>query len=135
MPFHFALTLIAWTGELGVIEALRRESYALATAMNLALPAAIGTAAAAFGLRLRTFAGAALAMALLTEATQLTGTWGVYPCAIRQFSVDDLILNTAGAVLGFWVARRWQAHRPPQVRQVFQAAGAISDFGRFGRPS
>ena len=37
---------------------------------------------------------------LLIEATQLTGVWGVFPCASRFFEVDDLITNTAGAVIG-----------------------------------
>lgn len=38
------------------------------------------------------------------EVSQLTGVWGVYPCAYRQFDVDDLITNTLGAVLGCLVA-------------------------------
>lgn len=41
---------------------------------------------------------------LFFELTQLTGVWFIYPCAYRLFSVDDLILNTAGAVLGWVVA-------------------------------
>ncbi len=41
---------------------------------------------------------------LFLELTQLTGLWFIYPCAYRLFSVDDLILNTAGAVLGWVVA-------------------------------
>lgn len=41
---------------------------------------------------------------LLFELTQLTGLWFIYPCAYRLFSVDDLILNTAGASLGWLIA-------------------------------
>ncbi len=41
---------------------------------------------------------------LFLELTQLTGLWFIYPCAYRLFSVDDLILNTAGAALGWVVA-------------------------------
>jgi glycopeptide antibiotics resistance protein len=41
---------------------------------------------------------------LFFELTQLTGLWFIYPCAYRLFSVDDLILNTAGAALGWLVA-------------------------------
>ncbi|WP_132122783.1 VanZ family protein [Actinocrispum wychmicini] len=37
---------------------------------------------------------------LFFELTQLTGLWFIYPCAYRLFSVDDLILNTAGAFVG-----------------------------------
>lgn len=41
-----------------------------------------------------------LAISLLIETTQLTGVWGIYRCAYRFFDVDDLIANTAGAVVG-----------------------------------
>jgi glycopeptide antibiotics resistance protein len=36
---------------------------------------------------------------------QLTGIWGLYPCAYRQFNVDDLMLNAIGVVVGFLMAR------------------------------
>ena len=38
------------------------------------------------------------------ELTQLTGVWGLYPCAYRVFDVDDLLTNTLGAVLGSLLA-------------------------------
>jgi hypothetical protein len=41
-----------------------------------------------------------LSISLLIETTQLTGIWGLYECAYRFFDVDDLVLNTSGAVLG-----------------------------------
>ncbi|PPH46035.1 VanZ family protein [Rathayibacter sp. AY1C9] len=40
------------------------------------------------------------AVSLLIEVTQLTGDWFLYPCAYRLFDVDDLLANTAGALLG-----------------------------------
>ncbi|MFF2371661.1 VanZ family protein [Agromyces sp. NPDC058110] len=43
---------------------------------------------------------AGFGLSLLIELTQLTGVWGLYPCAYRVFDVDDLLTNTAGAVLG-----------------------------------
>lgn len=43
---------------------------------------------------------AAAGTSLLIELTQLTGIWGIYPCAYRLFDVDDLITNTAGAAIG-----------------------------------
>lgn len=46
----------------------------------------------------------ALLLSLAFEVTQWTGVWGVYPCAYRTFDVDDLISNTAGAMLGWAVA-------------------------------
>ncbi|MBT2430486.1 VanZ family protein [Streptomyces sp. ISL-112] len=46
---------------------------------------------------------AAFVTSLFFETTQYTGLWFVYACPYRQFNVDDLILNTAGAALG-WIA-------------------------------
>jgi glycopeptide antibiotics resistance protein len=43
---------------------------------------------------------AGLGTSLLVELTQLTGNWGSAECAYRVFSVDDLILNTAGTIIG-----------------------------------
>lgn len=48
------------------------------------------------------FVGAALSF--LIESTQYTGVWGLFPCAYRLFDVDDMITNTAGAVIGSIVA-------------------------------
>lgn len=39
-------------------------------------------------------------ISLIIETTQLTGVWGVFPCAYRVFDVDDLLTNTTGAVVG-----------------------------------
>lgn len=47
---------------------------------------------------------AGLAVSALIETTQLTGVWGLYPCAYRVFDVDDLLTNTTGAVLGSLLA-------------------------------
>lgn len=41
---------------------------------------------------------------LLYEVTQLTGLFFIYPRAYRIFDVDDLIINTLGAYLGYVVA-------------------------------
>ncbi len=45
-----------------------------------------------------------LAVSLLVELTQLSGNWGLYPCAYRLFDVDDLLVNTTGAGLGVLAA-------------------------------
>ncbi|WP_131104101.1 ElyC/SanA/YdcF family protein [Ornithinimicrobium sufpigmenti] len=47
---------------------------------------------------------AAAGTSLLVELTQLTGVWGLYPCAYRIFDVDDLLTNTLGATLGLLLA-------------------------------
>jgi glycopeptide antibiotics resistance protein len=57
-----------------------------------------------------------LGLSAFIETTQLTGVWGLYPCAYRVFDVDDLLTNTAGALLGSVAAlavprRLWGAPR------------------------
>lgn len=37
------------------------------------------------------------------ETTQLTGLWGIYEHPYRLFDVDDLLMNTLGAMTGFWL--------------------------------
>ncbi|GAA1924984.1 ElyC/SanA/YdcF family protein [Nocardioides hwasunensis] len=56
------------------------------------------------GVRARTVVALGFATSLLIELTQLTGVWGVYPCAYRLFDVDDLLTNTVGAVVGVALA-------------------------------
>lgn len=41
-----------------------------------------------------------LGISAFIETTQLTGVWGLYPCAYRVFDVDDLLTNTLGALIG-----------------------------------
>lgn len=55
-----------------------------------------------FGILTSTALG--LLASLVIEATQLTGIWGLYACAYRVADVDDLLANTAGALLGALVA-------------------------------
>ena len=42
-------------------------------------------------------------LSIFFELTQLSGLYGIYPRAYRLFDVDDLILNTAGTMLGFLI--------------------------------
>ncbi len=42
-------------------------------------------------------------LSLFFEITQLTGLYGIYPRAYRLFDVDDLILNTAGGLIGYGI--------------------------------
>ena len=51
---------------------------------------------------LATLLGAGLS--LLIEATQFTGVWGIYTCAYRVADVDDLLVNTTGALIGTLLA-------------------------------
>lgn len=42
-------------------------------------------------------------LSLCFETTQLTGDWGLYAHPYRHFDVDDLIGNTTGTMVGFWL--------------------------------
>ncbi|MDE0572388.1 VanZ family protein [Demequina sp. B12] len=66
---------------------------------------------------------AGLALSLTVEFTQFTGVWGLYPCGYRLFDVDDLLTNTAGAVLGSALAFAVPARlRVPPSRVAFVSA-------------
>lgn len=107
VPFDF-LRLFAreWqrSQELG---AWLRSTSAVAYAMNLLLCTLVGATLPAHGLRLHAALLLGVGLSLNVELTQLTGAWGLYPCAYRKFDVDDLILNTLGVALGFRLASRW----------------------------
>ena len=40
------------------------------------------------------------AMSVVIESAQLTGLFGIYPCAYRTFDGADIVLNTTGALVG-----------------------------------
>ncbi|MFB3978294.1 VanZ family protein [Microbacterium proteolyticum] len=75
----------------------------------------------------------------LIETTQLTGVWGVFPCAYRVFDVDDLIANTSGALIGSVVAfivpkkhrgadKAPDAERPRPVTRGRRMLGILCDL-------
>ncbi len=57
-----------------------------------------------FGWRMRWSLIIGFATSLFIETAQLTGVFGIYPCSYRLFDVDDLIVNTIGAVVGYGLA-------------------------------
>ena len=71
-----------------------------------------------------------LLISVFLETAQLTGLYGMYPCAYRVFDVDDIWANTLGGFIGAIfgaLMRRLQpqnpaeipvAHRPSFVRRV-----------------
>ncbi|MFE0704176.1 VanZ family protein [Streptomyces sp. NPDC058872] len=75
------------------------------TALNAVLLLPLGVYLR-YHFRLRLFSATAVAFAtsLFFETTQYTGLWFVYACPYRQFNVDDLTLNTTGALLGWLLA-------------------------------
>lgn len=79
---------------------------------------------------------AGFATSLLVELTQYTGNWFLFPCAYRVADVDDLIANTAGALLGAVLAavlrpRSWDRAdpaRPGPVTASRRVLGAVCDL-------
>ena len=86
-----------------------RDKVVMSSIMNFALCAAIG-AALSRHLQVRrsylTVLGFAVLLSGGIEISQVTGLFGVYPCAYRQFEVDDLILNIVGTCTGFALGLR-----------------------------
>ncbi len=98
-PFQFVRDVFDYPA--GSAGQLARNPAVMQVALNVMLFVPLG-----FFIRLvwrRGFAvatAAGFAISLAIETTQLTGVWGVYPCSYRLFDVDDLMANTAGALLG-----------------------------------
>ncbi len=94
-----------------------------------------------FFLRVPARKGVVLATALgfavsaLIEFTQRTGIWGLYHCAYRVFDVDDIMLNTAGALIGsvigapiaWFVAQSRPAPRVTTVSAGRRLMGMLAD--------
>jgi len=47
----------------------------------------------------------ALAVSLIFELTQLSALFGIYPRPYRLCETDDLITNTLGGIIGFWITK------------------------------
>ena len=95
-----------WDRGSGIMDWIFNRTLA-ATAMNILIPATIGAALAQHRVGFGTALALAVSLTVAVELTQLTGIWGIYPCAYRQFNVDHLILNSLGLMAGFVLARRF----------------------------
>ncbi|MFG0216283.1 VanZ family protein [Brevibacillus porteri] len=111
IPFTFVRdilkeTSIVWSQPSSYIQLVRERAFLQATFNFLLL--------FPFGVYLRYFfqkreywkraLGLGFVLSLFFEVTQLTGIYGIYLCPYRLFDVDDLILNSSGALFGFFVA-------------------------------
>lgn len=77
------------------------DPVVLQVALNVLLFAPLGFFLRVLGGRGILIAGlVGFATSGIIETTQLTGVWGIFPCAYRVFDVDDLLANTGGALLG-----------------------------------
>ena len=63
--------------------------------------------------------GITFVLTLFYEMTQVTGIFGYYNCAYRIFDVDDLLLNTLGGIVGFFIA--------PAVLALFPSKEKINE--------
>lgn len=81
------------------------DPVVLQVALNVVLFVPLGFFLRVLGGRGILLAGlVGLGVSGIIETTQLTGVWGIFPCAYRVFDVDDLIANTSGALLGSLLA-------------------------------
>ncbi|WJS91103.1 VanZ family protein [Microbacterium testaceum] len=97
------------------------DPVVLQVALNVLLFAPLGFFLRVLGGRGILIAGlVGFATSGIIETTQLTGVWGLFPCAYRVFDVDDLISNTSGALIGSFLA----FVVPAQHRGVERAADA-----------
>lgn len=74
-----------------------------------------------------------LGISLLIETTQATGVWHLFGCAYRQFDVDDVMVNTLGALGGSLLAalvvrrRRGEIVLPTHITYGRRLVGMVSD--------
>lgn len=94
-----------------------------------------------FGCELKKTMILSFCLSLFFELTQLTGLYFIYPRPYRLADVDDLITNTLGGLLGYWIAplamrllpsrERMDArayHKGEQVSMTRRAFAALLDF-------
>ena len=106
VPFSFVRDCAkAAAGASGPWQAVRRvlgSSAFLVTAFNLLLTLPFGVYLRYyFGCRARRVFVLSFLLSLFFELTQLSGLYGIYAGSYRLFDVDDLIVNTAGSMLGY----------------------------------
>lgn len=98
-PFQFVDDILGF--DTSSISALMSNPAVLQATLNVVLFAPLGwfiRQLAGRGVVIATISG--LVVSGFIEFTQLSGIWGVYECAYRVFDVDDLMMNTLGALLG-----------------------------------
>ena len=123
-PFASFQEALADAGDLGIVSFLTSAAF-LQEAMNVLLLVPLGVLIGWRSIRpVWVAAVAGLGVSLAIELTQGTGVWSIYECPYRLAEFDDLLTNTAGAVLG-WLLGRWARPRvkwPEPVRGSDQAA-------------
>ncbi|WP_213615651.1 VanZ family protein [Paenibacillus lactis] len=111
VPFHFVWEIIhsrsvVWSQPSTYARVLT-DSVFLQAAFNFLLLLPLGVYLRYFFQHKRNWKkalGLGFALSLFYETTQITGIYGIYNCPYRIFDVDDLILNSTGALFGFIIA-------------------------------
>ncbi|UQN28186.1 VanZ family protein [Brachybacterium kimchii] len=117
-PFQFVADIVREGGGLGLREAVTSWAV-LQAALNVVLFVPLGLAVRGMlrrGVLAATALGALVSLAI--ETTQYTGLWGIYDCSYRIADIDDLLLNTAGALVGALLAPlllHWWMPSPEQL--------------------
>lgn len=125
VPFTFVHDAMKYP--LGSVGEIIRNPAVMQVALNVLLFVPLGVFLRLIwrrGVVVSALAGFAISLAI--ETTQITGVWGIYPCAYRLFDVDDLIANTSGAILGGllslvlvpWLERRAVEAEPVGPRRI-----------------
>ncbi|MBB3110202.1 glycopeptide antibiotics resistance protein [Paenibacillus phyllosphaerae] len=122
IPFHFIMDIARDTtvqaDDLASYLRLLREQAFLQVIFNIALTMPLGFFLRIyFRLRWQIVLGIALGLSLLFEITQVTGIYGLYDYPYRLFDVDDLIMNSAGGMIGHWLAL-WLSKAMPRFDRL-----------------
>ncbi|MEG2726030.1 MAG: NAD(P)H-hydrate epimerase [Eggerthellaceae bacterium] len=77
---------------------------------------------------------AGFGMTLFFEVSQITGLFGLYAHPYRLFDVDDLLLNTLGALVGFWLTGPLLRFLPDihHLNEEARIGGIYASFTRRG---
>lgn len=70
---------------------------------------------------------------LFFEVSQLTGLFGIYAHPYRLFDVDDLMVNTLGAMVGYWIAGPISKHLPDIATLNEEAVEESANYTTFTR--
>lgn len=136
-PFQFVQDIQAY--DIAGPSALLHNPAVIQVALNVLLFVPLGFfLKTLWGRGIITTTAVGFGLTLLIETTQLTGVWGIYPCSYRLFDVDDLLANTAGALLGAVLAglltalrRRIYPDRPqsvsPRITVARRLTGMVCD--------
>lgn len=103
-PFQFVSDITSQTAGMGLRTALT-STVVLQVVFNVVLFLPLGVLLHRYfrrGIIVTTLLGALIS--ILIEITQLTGFFGVLPCAYRVADVDDVITNTLGTLIGALIA-------------------------------